>query len=1839
MDQIFTNSDMEFEKELEERINDRIKDRIEKYEQRLKKEFNPEILLWLSFVSDWTVELVKNSGIPIKEDEDSQSFLERVKDMGLCKYKPETNYFDFDSQEIIVEPALYSILSEKSRDIMNKIGENSGKEGGNKYIINIMFNVGVALLRIKDKKLIPPIKIKWAELAKRSKNSNRLIKYLEIKVGDALKQSDYENAKEWVNIASIIDQYSFWTSKFSQTLFEKIKTFNRKIDLKQRMWDEKKHLDFFLERKDQINAFHQLVHGNHKQWALHYIGVGGVGKTMLMRYIYTQLTKTTWERIEIFSILKEIQMHLAQIVQRETTAFSFMRDVYTQLKWRFLSGSSVRIDFDYINPDFPTKAPGLLLIKLAEGLRLFDETGKATSLFYKFYNDIAQYHEKITDIPMNLTQEYQDKEFISMVKSFAEAAKQLPQPIIILIDTCEELEKIQLEEKLPENIKKTFDILEIIHECIPAMRVVLCGRRPLATEGYNWKAINKTKDIKKEYLRLHEIRGFTEEEAKKYLIEKTCTDKILITTIINNSEEKGYIKRFNIEPENSFGTSEKVNHYNPYELNFFAKWVRADKKLTAEKLKGDEWYEYIEMRIIKRIRHRVLREILPAVIILGHFDKSILENTASEIINKNNYCSKFNELYVELEHQEWIDKKSDGTIEIERYIRQKLLNYYQKKHKQELLKYETSAREYLQKYILKEPFNDKKLEIYHFELLINLLCNEPELAIDWWRKIENKIQQENAFDWAFNMIQKLPMTFNVQIQAQISATLAAIHYRFGNVLEANRIWEAIRKKDEEIYNEGLKNELLIRSLSGLITSSQSTSLDECELKKILEILKKNNIVKLNENTIAAIICAIETLIQKAERQPQLFRQYISGMKMMSEEASVFHLNHFADAIQDRNKYLQAFVYIQIGRVWKILGGFSKMEDNFSKSLALMRDFDYDERNIWLDWNSSDNIPARVLLEIISALYPSMENPKNVLSKILPYIKGKFLRIMDLDSDRLNSAILQLKLATKAPEEYDINKRLINDSYGINFTTKGKLGNAHLCFKPLFFSILEAMISKGEIVEAVDIIRKKFVYSQQRYNMAIQEWNNELYLVTLRKMRLIDAGYEFNKQTNTSKVEEMLIWSIKAFGPPPKESPVKDMANIMDFGWIHARWRTLFTHDSNLAESALNWVIHWSLNIIDVSDLSFEGLSCMLDCLEAKLINEYEKIGFSLPEFDCSCVMKWVEKNLLEIDKSLQLMIRYNALKSSNQELNNDHIEKLAELIGLRRAAEIAIDEGELLTLRLPKEANTILHKAVDWFIKAEDFIGAILAQGCISLSRARINDRETMINALADLRNIYNQLLERNRALNLPDWQWIEEFVENPDKDNYYKSVNEAWRAWLIRFAACIAKIKDDKEVESHQIRCSNLQYLVREISNHNSDEQISSELLACLKVENSEEINYNSARYIPKDIVIGDIDNYEEPIVIEIRFKKANQQSMLFQSNYVVHLFLINKLTNEKIIESKCIIQNENNVRQYKIHIYDTNIIMILNRYISNNIDKFKKEYLDIELRIDSEVSWICWEGIFTENVIKKNYWDKLGFHRVDIDRPIRLWKESGYDIRVVYSITRIEEISNILERYLNRTKIDFKNFYNIDEILSGKSNISSLSNKEGLYIVGTPIMTHYGPRMRLGEYHSRYADDREISMSAYEQENLKEYEQERYDNLNKEMGLRKGTLLSMANIYSKKIFKSPLLCILQATPSFSSSITQNEQEESAYLHMMGADLSANKIPLVIVIPPLPWSIAEQIIRNLIDVMASIRSGEYGVLELFGRAIVKARKSIIIHNKDLTESAYNIGFYIAEWQSMTRHL
>src|SRR5205823_4016232 len=127
----------------------------------------------------------------------------------------------------------------------------------------------------------------------------------------------------------------------------------RLLELLRRDERDERALKDYLARPELDDAVRELLRApDPAGWALHFMGMGGAGKTTFLRHLGTRLAKE-------------------------------------------LDAVVVRVDFDHLNPDFPERAPGLLLWAFALELRAHDLGSEASSYLESADGALRKLHDRI----------------------------------------------------------------------------------------------------------------------------------------------------------------------------------------------------------------------------------------------------------------------------------------------------------------------------------------------------------------------------------------------------------------------------------------------------------------------------------------------------------------------------------------------------------------------------------------------------------------------------------------------------------------------------------------------------------------------------------------------------------------------------------------------------------------------------------------------------------------------------------------------------------------------------------------------------------------------------------------------------------------------------------------------------------------------------------------------------------------------------------------------------------------------------------------------------------------------------------------------------------------------------------------------------------------------------------------------------------------------------------------------------------------------------------------------------------------------------------------------------
>jgi hypothetical protein len=718
-------------------------------------------------------------------------------------------------------------------------------------------NGGSVLLKAGHERLdADPTLKRWSRLAEASIGPVQFNELLRSEVDQALRQSQQARvlwspeARGWIEASTPI------AAALEGGYQAAVGAAKRRLELFHRRAYDRARLRNYVPIAELDKAFVDIL-ADEDHWALHFLGSGGVGKTMLIRHLSLDLAESRGAAVS-------------------------------------------RIDFDYLNPQYPERDPVLLLKALAEEFRL-DESGDTLRSFGDFDYAAEEVYRRLETAarsgePVRLS--LQDEDVMRAVRAFTEALAYLShssQPILIL-DTCEELAKAQPGEGVPLNVAHTLNLLKAIHDMYrdfhpqgPGLRVIFSGRRLLPPLPH---------------LRVQIVHGFSAEDARTFLDRYRTEDQrplkpAIIEAILRITAADGY---------------------SPYDLDTYAAWATVDETLTEQKLISEGPLLYVRERIVDRLQGQV-RRVFPALVMLGRFDSEMIRRLMGSGKDTGEELS-------EVLAQEWVLSDSAGTDEtwrLDDLFRQRVLRYY----KSEGAAARREARDQLARLLpeLTRTRRFKDLTPQCFATCLTVLSDTPAQAAAWWEEMERRIAAEAEWKWADVLLRHLepepddpgPMT------AAIFATKAAVLLHTGG--DPTPAWKVVEKMAGFHPTAAGAQRLRWRAACGL------------GLPDPFGIPKD-----WNDQDAASLLAATERYSQ-GERG-----SFLEGIQWANSRRSLI-----------QSPDLMAFLDL-LAAVGGVAWDSNKFRP-FDQALTFSTD-SFDPRQVWLDWIRPDNLPHRILLEFL-----------------------------------------------------------------------------------------------------------------------------------------------------------------------------------------------------------------------------------------------------------------------------------------------------------------------------------------------------------------------------------------------------------------------------------------------------------------------------------------------------------------------------------------------------------------------------------------------------------------------------------------------------------------------------------------------------------------------------------------------------------------------------------------------------------------------------------------------------------------------------------------------------------
>ena len=1190
---------------------------------------------------------------------------------------------------------------------------------------------------------VSPAMARWAELASQgATNPAQAGAWLDQRLAELTADGESAQALAWVDTGKLL------VPVLGQELDSVVSVGLRRIELLYRRTLDLGHLRRFVARQEQIDEFWRLVDGDGTAWALHYLGAGGLGKTMLLRQVTARLAPE--------------------------------RDIPT-----------ARVDFDHLSPDYPIARPGQLLLELLDELQSFVTSGQADSFAYSFRAQVAQLHAPKTQGSNDALARIHDEQFGEVLRTFCDFIRLLRRPVVLILDTCEELARRRAEGSTLPPVEATFEILERLHEEIPWLRVIFAGRRLLARSGPGW-SLSPAADTeghallpeRKDFLALHEMHGFSRDEVAGYLAGAAPGLPAGLTeAILARSPAPASAAPVVWEPPRPRDAEQR---YNPFDVNLYASWAREDPSLRAETITQGTTDPYIAIRIVRRLGQTELDRLLPAVTLLGRFDRSMLRG---ELPGSD---ERFENAYYELSSQEWIDYQPDASLnttflEVERNLRPRLRSYYRNDPDRYVLLREAQDRlgPTLARLVEDRPLNHIGVDLV--DAAMRLL--PPADAALLWDKVAGRIRAQGDWPWADQRTSRLlgedGAVANPGHPARAAVLASHISALIHTRSEYNPApdWREVAGRAAASPDPAVREWLRCRAIAGLVAAFRirGVELSADDLAAFWELVDQFAVVSgrlpgpLAEQLAASCCAGLEALVEVAEMRgdPSL----VSDIPLIER-----WLGHIGQVPAD----LLALGTMIAARGQALHGRFVAAMDLAVQAERSAADMPPSPPGRWADFDVPSMTCDRIRLELIrmAAALPIPADPLRD-TPLDDWQQSAEANLGTIDADRLLAAILLRRLAAGILPPDEVTRLAALEEQATERVRRSPRSAlwCHLAVPPLFTAVARGWTALGQSDRAIELLNARRRRAQAAGDDDAENAALTATLEISRRMRITQPVLAKNSATSADAGQQAAAWALTALTESPGAHAAEPVSEITD-ACLHDWFRTRPVRLGSNSDDARLFRRRAEQVVAHQADLTpFAAFSLGLDLAEADIA------AATTPDWQAIDPARFSANGQVSAEQVVRARLRTQALDHPSSRSSGSSVpdyagqtEEWTGRVGLRRAAELAMDEGELLALRMPREAVTLLDLAAGWFNEAGDRAGSLFAAIAATLARQRAGTAVPPDNSQF-LSAAYGAVASQAEEP-LPAWADLTgEYLLRPPR-----RLEQTMGGWQPRLAACLVR-------------------------------------------------------------------------------------------------------------------------------------------------------------------------------------------------------------------------------------------------------------------------------------------------------------------------------------------------------------------------------------------------------------------------------------------------------------------
>jgi hypothetical protein len=757
-----------------------------------------------------------------------------------------------------------------------------------------------------------------------------------------------------------------------------------RIDRSYRQALDARSLRYYQPRQEVERSIDELLRGTAAFWALHLLGDGGVGKTMVIRDLCSgrYFSRTNLEQWPV-----------------------------------------ARIDFDYLDPRYPQARPGELLLALAGELTTYVTTREIERRFRRSDDTVATLHTAVA----SSAAPHLERQYLSeAIDAFASYLRGFERPVVLVLDTCEELAKLHPPGGRAPAVDRTFELLEQIHERAPQMRALLAGRRWLVPPP----AGGSTGGLKldpRPYLRVVLVGGFTDEQAQQYIDRRDTEGKL-------SAELRMALVSRSTRPDGV--------DVSPFDLVGYCEWALAEPGLDAEGLRNARGDPYVERRIIDRLPTSEVRDCLPVAVELGRFDRAMIE----PVLRRRGI--DLDKAFSGLVGQEWVSAvtfDADGrpkVIEVDAQLRPRLREIIAARPVQFPLDRTQLGRD-LAHLVTSAPLEELAVEA--IEAALHLLPAAD--AATMWDQLEQRLANTpGAWSWAGHATARAaaaealrPGQDGVTILAAIRATQAAAVLRQPGRPGIHALWEEVERLSSRHPDPTARRRLQFRALCFLAEPG-----DPVRLHRLAGMWRDGR----NELAVGSILAKFDVITG-------------SDVPVWPELAKVLD-----ELCQSTDPGIAASARLARAASRRARGDLGNATADVDSALQLV-EAEPVSLSGWADWVPASRLRDRLRLARLVLAMQRSEPPE--MFPLHSWHADALSYTDDIDAERLIAAIIMLELCWRPADPGTLASAAAADTYN---PARQPTHTWHDATPTLCAAIAAALAARGDLQRASSLLRAR-----------------------------------------------------------------------------------------------------------------------------------------------------------------------------------------------------------------------------------------------------------------------------------------------------------------------------------------------------------------------------------------------------------------------------------------------------------------------------------------------------------------------------------------------------------------------------------------------------------------------------------------------------------------------------------------------------------------------------------------------------------------------------------------------